>query len=192
MHVVAAENFLLPNFTFFAELFAFLLILAALWKWVVPPVQRSLNERQQAIRDQFERAEQARQSQERAEAEYEQAARQTREDAARIREEAHAEARQIVEEAKNRARAEADEVTRREQARLETQRQQVVGELRHEIGALAVSLANRIVGESLDDDQRQRRVVDRFLADLESQGSDGGSGQGTEPAQPAASGRQAP
>ncbi len=37
-----------------------------------------------------------------------------------------------------------------------------------ELVALATSLAGRIVGESLDDEARQSRVVERFLADLES------------------------
>ena len=39
-----------------------------------------------------------------------------------------------------------------------------------EVGLLATSLAGRIVGESLEDEARQSRVVERFLADLE-QGS---------------------
>ena len=39
--------------------------------------------------------------------------------------------------------------------------------LRNEVGALATTLAAKIVGESLDDDARSNRVVDRFLADLE-------------------------
>jgi F-type H+-transporting ATPase subunit b len=37
------------------------------------------------------------------------------------------------------------------------------------VGALAIELANRIVGEALDDQARQSRVVDRFLDELESQ-----------------------
>jgi len=41
--------------------------------------------------------------------------------------------------------------------------------LRSEVGTLATTLAGRIVGESLNDDQRAARVVDRFLADLETQ-----------------------
>ena len=41
--------------------------------------------------------------------------------------------------------------------------------LRAEVGAMSVELASRIVGESLQDDARQRRTVDRFLADLEQQ-----------------------
>jgi F-type H+-transporting ATPase subunit b len=35
------------------------------------------------------------------------------------------------------------------------------------VGSLATTLAGRIVGESMDDDKRQGRVVERFLADLE-------------------------
>jgi F-type H+-transporting ATPase subunit b len=43
------------------------------------------------------------------------------------------------------------------------------------VGTLATSLAGRIVGESLDDDARQSRVVERFLADLETQQSGNGA-----------------
>jgi len=41
--------------------------------------------------------------------------------------------------------------------------------LRSEVGTLATTLAERIVGEALSDDERAARVVDRFLADLETQ-----------------------
>ena len=44
-----------------------------------------------------------------------------------------------------------------------------MAQLRSEIGGLATTLAGRIVGESLEDDERARRTVDRFLADLEAQ-----------------------
>jgi F-type H+-transporting ATPase subunit b len=37
------------------------------------------------------------------------------------------------------------------------------------MGALAVELAGRVVGESLDSDARQRRVVDRFLEELDAE-----------------------
>ena len=64
-------------------------------------------------------------------------------------------------------------------AQIEAERQQAVTSLRAEVGALATSLAGRIVGESLDDEARQRRVVERFLADLETQPSvDGAHGNG--------------
>jgi F-type H+-transporting ATPase subunit b len=50
---------------------------------------------------------------------------------------------------------------------MEAERQQAMVQLRAEVGRLAVDLASRIVQESLTDDARQQRVVDRFLTDLE-------------------------
>ena len=47
------------------------------------------------------------------------------------------------------------------------ERQAAVVSLRSEVGTLATTLAGQIVGESLNDDARSARVVDRFLADLE-------------------------
>src|SRR6478752_7319585 len=40
------SNFLLPNGTFFAVLIIFLITLAVIWKWVVPPVSKVLAERE--------------------------------------------------------------------------------------------------------------------------------------------------
>jgi len=49
-----------------------------------------------------------------------------------------------------------------------SQTQQVIAQLRTEVGAMATGLAGRIVGESLEDEARQRRTVERFIAELES------------------------
>ena len=40
--------------------------------------------------------------------------------------------------------------------------------LRGEVGRLSTDLAGRIVGESLEDEARQKGIVERFLAELES------------------------
>ena len=50
------NNFLVPNATFFAELVAFLIILGILWKYVLPPITRALDDRQEMIRKQAEEA----------------------------------------------------------------------------------------------------------------------------------------
>jgi F-type H+-transporting ATPase subunit b len=42
------------------------------------------------------------------------------------------------------------------------------------VGALATTLAGRIVGESLEDEARQRRTVERFIAEIEEQGAPAG------------------
>ena len=65
------------------------------------------------------------------------------------------------------AQAEARRITERPRAQIEADRQQAFSSLRAEIGILSVQLASKIVGESLDDEARQSRVVDRFLAELD-------------------------
>jgi F-type H+-transporting ATPase subunit b len=64
--------------------------------------------------------------------------------------------------------AEAARIKASAEAQLEAERAQILVQLRNEIGGLATTLAGRIVGESLDDDERARRTVERFIADLES------------------------
>ena len=76
-------------------------------------------------------------------------------------------ARAIVAEMREQAQAEAAASSRRAKRQIEAERQQAVASLRAEVGALATTLAGRIVGETLEDEARQRGVVDRFLADLE-------------------------
>ena len=66
------------------------------------------------------------------------------------------------------AQSEASRIVEHGKAQIEAERQAAVASLRTEVGTLATTLAGRIVGESLDDDARQGRVVERFLADLES------------------------
>ena len=65
------------------------------------------------------------------------------------------------------AQVEARRITEAAQAQIAADRQQALSSLRAEVGALSVELASKIVGESLEDQARQSRVVDRFLADLD-------------------------
>lgn len=147
-------------------------------RYVVPRLEAIFAERTAAIEGGIAKAEQAQaaanEAQQRLEAELAQA----RTEAARIREDARAEAAQIGAELRARAQEDAARITAAAQQQLQAERQQTLVQLRAEVGRLAVDLASRIVQESLADDDRQRRVVDRFLADLEA--SDGRSTDGTD------------
>ena len=90
-----------------------------------------------------------------------------RHEAARIREEAREQGAQIVAELREQAQAEASRIVEHGKTQIEAERQHAVTSLRAEVGALATGLAGRIVGESLDDEARQSRVVERFLEELE-------------------------
>jgi F-type H+-transporting ATPase subunit b len=177
--VLADGNFLVPNATLIAELLAFAVILWVLYKYIVPPVQKAMRDRQELIQRQIEESRQAHAELEKAEAEYQRALTEARAEAAKIRDSARADADRLREELRTQAQEEADRIRERSAEQLATQRQQVVNQLRAEIGRLAVTLAGRIVGESLEDDARRTRTVDRFLSELE-QMADGAAGPGAE------------
>ncbi len=174
--VLAESNFLVPNATFIVELVAFILILFVLARYVLPPINKAMTERQQRIAQQFEESEKAQAEAKAAEKEYRSQLVGARQEAARIREEAREQGATIVAEMRQQAQAESARILEQTQAQLEAERQQVVNRLRAEMGSIATSLAGTIVGESLEDDERRSRTVERFLTDLESQPAPDASG----------------
>ena len=161
------SNFLVPNGTFFVELGAFLLLFYLLARYVIPPINRAMTARQEAIRKEFADLDEAKKEAQGAEEEFKAQIADARKEAARIREEAREQGATIIAEMREQAQAEASRIIEHAHAQTSAERQQAVATLRSEVGALATSLAGRIVGESLEDDERSARVVDRFLADLE-------------------------
>jgi len=172
----AASNFLVPNATFFVELFAFALLVFVIGRYIIPPINKAMSDRQESIRRQFEESEQAKAAAEAAEREFREQLSEARHEAARIREDAREQGAAIIAEMRVQAQAEANRINAAAHAQMEADRQRVLTELRAEVGDLAVSLAGLIVGESLDDDKRQQRTVERFIADLEAQDTDGSDG----------------
>jgi len=140
-------------------------------KFIIPPINRAMTARQEAIRNQFAELDEATAKANAAGEELESQISQARHEAARIREEAREQGAQIVAEMRPQGQAEANRIVEHAHAQIEADRQQAVTSLRAEVGTMATTLASRIVGESLDDGARQGRVVDRFLEDLERQGA---------------------
>lgn len=168
----AANIFILPNATFIAELVAFGIIVWVIWRYVVPPLQKAMRDRQEMIRNQLEESRRADERLKSAEEEYHKALAEARTQASEIRENARAEAQRIIDETRGQAQAEVDRIQQRGEEQLAAQRRQVISELRGEIGRLSVQLAGRIVGESLEDEARRRGTVDRFLGELDEMSRD--------------------
>jgi len=135
---------------------------------VVPRMEALYAERTAAIEGGMEQAEEAQAQAHAALQQYEAQLHEARTEANAIREEARAEGALIVTELREKAQAEAARITDSAQRQIEAERQQAYVSLRSEVGTLSTTLAGRIVGESLEDEVRQRGTIDRFLAELES------------------------
>ncbi len=146
---------------------AFAVLLWIVTKKVVPALERVYAERTAAIEGGMAKAEKAQEEAEAALREYKAQLAESRAEASRIREEARADGARILAEMREQAAADAARITESGQKQIEAERQQAVVQLRGEVGRLATDLASRVVGESLTDDARADRVVERFLAELE-------------------------
>ncbi|WP_077490243.1 F0F1 ATP synthase subunit B [Sinomonas mesophila] len=165
-----AASPLMPNWwEVLVTAIGFAVLLFIVVKFVVPAFEKTFAERAEAIEGGIAKAEKAQAEASAALEEYKKQLTDARTEANRIREEARAEGSQILAELKEKAAAEYDRITEQAHAQIEAERQQAVASLRAEVGTLATTLAGRIVGESLDDDERASRVVDRFLDELETQ-----------------------
>jgi F-type H+-transporting ATPase subunit b len=167
----AAEgpNPLLPHTAEIIFGFVFLILLAiAFAKIVVPRFEKAYADRTQAIEGGMNDAKQAQAEAKAALDKYNAQLAEARQEAAKIREDAREQGALIIAEMREQANTEAERIVTHARTQIDAERTQAVASLRREVGTMATTLASRIVGESLEEEARQRRTVERFLADLES------------------------
>jgi F-type H+-transporting ATPase subunit b len=170
----AAPNPLIPHWPeLIIGAIAFLIVFSALAKVLMPRISKTLAERTDAIEGGLKRAVDAQAEASQVLEQYRAQLADARHEAARLREQAKEEAAQIVAQGRADGVAERQRIIDSATAQIEADRQQALAALRAEVGSLAVELASRIVGESLADEARQSRVVDRFLAELDEEAASG-------------------
>jgi len=174
------HNPLLPEWIeVILALVVFGLLFFAFSKWVVPNFEKTFSERTNAIEGGLKAAETKQAEADAKLAELDKQLSEARHEAARIREDAREQGAAIIAEMREQAQAESSRIVEHGKSQIEAERQQAVTALRAEVGSLATGLAGRIVGEALDDEARQSRVVERFLAELATDGSLNGSTNGS-------------
>lgn len=175
--ILAAENgekfgwqpdLLIPAaYDIFWSLVVLVVLLLFFWKFVLPKLNSTLDERAAKIEGGIEKAAAVQAEADARKDEYEQLLAEARTEAAEIREKARAEGEAIKAEKKQETQVELDRMTKSAKDQIEAERQAAVVSLRQEVGALALDLASGVVGENLSDDQRSSDYVDRFLSDLD-------------------------
>ena len=144
---------------------AFAILFYFVWKWVLPRVSALLEERRDKIQGDLERAEETRRQAEQELAGYRQQLANAREESNGIIEEARKTAEQLRDDIQARAEREAAATVAKAQEEIRAERDRVFQELRGEIGEIAVTLAGRVVGESLDAKAHQR-LIDGYIDEV--------------------------
>ncbi|MCC9053664.1 F0F1 ATP synthase subunit B [Microbacterium sp. F2E] len=166
----AAQNPLIPAwYDIIWSALCFVIILFVFWKVALPKMKALLDERSAAIEGNIAKADEAQRKAEAALEEYTAQLAEARKEAGEIREAAREDGKKIIAEAREIASAEAARLIATAHTQIEAERQSALVSLRSEVGTLALDLASGVIGESLSDDAKAKRVVDRFLAELETE-----------------------
>lgn len=153
---------------YITELVGFAVVLFVLGRWIVPILNKGMKQRQEAIRQQLEEAEEAKKRLAVAQEKYQNALAEARKEAERLRERAQEESETIVVEMREQAQAEARRIVEQAHQQIEADHQLTLNRLRTTVGRLTAELAAEIVEAALTDAGRQSRVLDRVLDEIES------------------------
>ncbi|MFC7449505.1 F0F1 ATP synthase subunit B [Rhodococcus daqingensis] len=147
------------------------------WKYVLPKFQQVLADRSEQIEGGIKRAEEAQAEAKETLEQYRAQLAEARTEAAAIREDARTQGQQIIAEMKVQAQVESDRIVAAGSSQLAAQRQQIVTELRSDLGRTAVDLAEKVIGESLADEVKRSGSIDRFLSELDAVSADSAAGK---------------
>jgi len=144
---------------------AFFVLLFLMYRTVWPQVNKAYQDRRANIEGKLEQAEKDRDEAEKLLERYRQRLAAAEDETKRILEDARANAERVRKELLAKADADAERQLERARQVIRSERDQAIRQLRSEVGTLAVELATRVVGESLDR-ERQLRLVDRYIDQL--------------------------
>ena len=148
---------------------AFAILFFFMWKWVLPRIGALLDERRGKIQGDLEKAEESRRPAEQELADYRRQLAGAREESNRIIEEARRAADQVRAEIEAKAERESASIVARAQEEIRAERDRVFQELRAEVADIAVGLAGRVVGQSLDPTSHQR-LIDEYIDEVAGNG----------------------
>jgi F-type H+-transporting ATPase subunit b len=149
-------------------------------KFVLPRVGKLLDERRDKIQGDLEKAEETRREAESELADYRAQLANAREESNAIIDEARKTAEQLRIDLQQRAEQDAQNIVARAQDEIRAERDRVFEELRAQVAEIAVGLAGRVVGESLDPAAHAQlidRYIDEVAASAAGDGKPNGNGQ---------------
>lgn len=145
------------------QIVSFLVLFLILSAWVYKPLVNMLENRRVTIKKGLEDARIAEEARENAEAEAEEIMRAKQAEASELMREATFRAQELEKEMKIAAEKEIAEMKAQARVEVEEERNQILGEVRGQIAALAMAATQKLVGEAMDE-QRQRALIDEFFS----------------------------
>jgi F-type H+-transporting ATPase subunit b len=162
--MIATSIFLLPNGTFVVELLVVAVILFLMTKYILPPLNRAMEGRQEKIRSALAAADAARAEAAAADDERAKVLAEAREQARVIVAGAQETSDRLKAEAGGRAQVEYDRIVATAQSEVVAARQHAVDEASARIGEIVFDLVSKIVGREVDQSTHDDLVREAVAA----------------------------
>ncbi|WP_113654430.1 F0F1 ATP synthase subunit B [Pedobacter namyangjuensis] len=146
---------------------AFLVLVFLLGKFAWKPIMKAISERENSIEDALNKAELAKQEMARLTAQNEDLMKQARAERDEILKEAKLLKDNIVNEAKTSAQVEGAKLIEKARIEIENQKKAAVAELKGQVSALSLDIAERVLRSQLDDKAKQQELVNGLLKNVE-------------------------
>lgn len=145
---------------------AFLVVLFILWKFAFPAITKMVRERKDYIDESLKKAYEASSRLENIKQEGELILQDARAKQADILKEAAATRDAIVEKAQDKAREESARLINEARSEIENEKQAAISEIRKQVAALSVEIAEKVLRDKLSDDKAQMKLIDRILDEV--------------------------
>ena len=176
--MITAGIFLLPNGTFFIELAVSIVLILLIYKYVIPPINKAMEERQEKIRSSLEAADQARADAEAADDERRIVLEEARHQAREIVAQANRTAEQVRVDAQTRGETERERIVGNAELEVSLARQRAVEEAATRMGEIVMDVVERVIGREVNVEAHQD-LIDEAVTALRADADAGGGAAAT-------------
>ena len=148
---------------FIIQSLIFILVVFLLGKFAWKPILAAINEREVTIVDSLNQAKLARQEVQNLKSENENIIREAKVERDNILKEAREIKDRIVGEAKDAAKTEGDKMIEQARQSIQAEKASAMADIKNQIGALSVNIAESILKQKLDNDGAQNALVENIL-----------------------------
>ena len=149
----------------FWEFLSFGILFWVLWKFAFPPILQTLDERERKIKESLEQADRHRAEAEQKMQEYEAKLKTASKEAETVLAAAKERAQRIMEENEQRLRTETQRSKEDATREIDQERRRAIQDIRNQTTEMALLVAEKVVGRSLNDADH-KRMADEALASI--------------------------
>lgn len=145
----------------------FALFWGLIGKFAFRPIAGALKKRESDIQSALDEARHARDEMARLKSDNEKLLAEAREERAKILKESKDAGTQIVNESKARAKEEASKIVESARLEIEKQKKQALQDVKNQVGAMALDIAEKVLRKELAGDQNQQEYVEQLVREIE-------------------------